>query len=50
VTLDIVSAEQNEMIWQAVSSGILEKKREKNKKRIVKGVKKLFKRFPVKIK
>lgn len=48
VTLDIVSTENNEMIWQAVSSGILEKKREKNLKKIPKGARKLFKRFPVK--
>jgi hypothetical protein len=50
VTMDIVSSKDNEMIWQAVSSGILEKKRDKNKKKIVKGVKKLFKRFPAEIK
>lgn len=48
VTIDIVSIKDNEMIWQAVSSGILEKKREKNSKKIVKGVQKLFKKFPVK--
>ena len=48
VTLDIVSTEANEMIWQAVSSGILQKKREKNLKKIPKGAQKLFKRFPVK--
>jgi hypothetical protein len=47
VTMDIVSSKDNEMIWQALSSGILEKKREKNTKKIVKGVQKLFKKFPV---
>jgi hypothetical protein len=50
VTMDMVSSKDNEMIWQAVSSGILEKKREKNTKKIVKGVKKLFKKFPIEIK
>jgi len=49
VTLDIINTESNEMIWQAVSRGILEKKREKNKKKIIKGVKKLFKKFPIEI-
>jgi hypothetical protein len=48
--MDMVSSKDNEMIWQAVSSGILEKKREKNTKKIVKGVKKLFKKFPIEIK
>lgn len=50
VTLDIVNHANNELIWQAISSGILEKKREKNQKKIIKGVKKLFKKFPVDIK
>lgn len=49
-TLDIVSSKDNELIWQAISSAILEKKQEKNKKKIVKAVKKLFKRFPIEIK
>ena len=48
VTLDLIDSDKNAMIWQAVSSGVLSKKREKNKKRIVKGVNKLFKKFPVK--
>lgn len=47
VTLDMVNKADNEMIWQAVSSGILQKKREKNTKKIVKGVQKLFKKFPI---
>jgi hypothetical protein len=50
VTLDLVSSQDNEMIWQAVGTAVLEKKREKNKKKIVKGVMKMFKKFPVKVK
>ena len=49
VTLDLVDTASNEMIWQAVASGILEKKQEKNEKKIVKVVKKLFKKYPVKV-
>lgn len=49
VTLDLVDTHKNEMIWQAVSSGTLSKKREKNKKKIVKAVQKLFKKYPIKI-
>jgi hypothetical protein len=47
VTMGIVSSKNNEMIWQALSSAILKKKREKNTKKIVKGVQKLLKKFPV---
>lgn len=51
VILDIVDTGADEMIWQAVSKGVLaEKKREKNKKKIAKGVEKLFKKYPVKAK
>jgi len=49
VTLDLVDTSKNEMIWQALSSGVLSKKREKNRKKIVKAVKKLFKKYPVSI-
>ena len=49
VTLDLVDTASNEMIWQAVASGVLEKKQEKNEKKIVKVVKKLFKKYPVKV-
>lgn len=49
VTLDIVDNRKNEMIWQAVSQGTVSKKREKNKKKIVKAVQKLFKKFPVEV-
>ncbi len=51
VVLDIVDTQSDEMVWQAVSKGVLdEKKPEKNKKKIVKGVEKLFKKYPVKAK
>ena len=47
VVMDLVDREKAEMIWQAVVRGVVaEKKREKNKKRISKGVEKLFKKFP----
>lgn len=49
VTLDLVDTAADAMIWQAIATGILEKKREKNQKKIVKGVKKLFKKYPVKM-
>lgn len=48
VTLDLVDTSKNEMIWQAVSAGALSKKREKNKVKVEKTVKKLFKKYPVK--
>ena len=47
VVMDLVDSEKGEMIWQAVVSSVInEKKREKNNKRITKGVQKLFKKFP----
>lgn len=49
VTLDLVDKASNKMIWQAVAAGALEKKREKNQKKITKVVKKLFKKYPVKV-
>jgi hypothetical protein len=49
VVMDLVDAGNNEMVWQAVSKGILSSKQEKNKKVIQKGVQKLFKKFPVKV-
>ncbi len=48
VTLDIVDNKENKMIWQAVAKGAVEKKQEKNKKKIVKATQKLFKKYPVK--
>ena len=46
VVLDMVDGERNEMIWQAVVKGVLSEKRNKNDKKIRKGVEKLFKKFP----
>ena len=46
VTLDLVDLKNDELIWQAVSKGALDKKREKNNKKIAKAIKKLFKKFP----
>lgn len=48
VTLDLVNADKNEMIWQAVSGGVVSEKREKNKKKIIRTVQKLFKKYPIK--
>lgn len=48
ITFDLVDVAKNELIWQAVSKGALEQKREKNKKKIERAVKKLFKKFPKK--
>jgi hypothetical protein len=47
VVMDLVDTQNDEMVWQAVSKGILSSKHEKNRKVIAKGVKKLFKKFPV---
>lgn len=47
VVMDLVDAKNNEMVWQAVSKGTLSSKSEKNRKVVEKGVKKLFKKFPV---
>jgi hypothetical protein len=48
VTLDLVDAIKNEMIWQSVAGGVLMKKREKNRKKIVRAAQKLFKKYPIK--
>jgi len=47
VTLDVVDKANNTMVWQAVVSSVLAEKREKNTKRIIRGVQKLFKKYPV---
>jgi hypothetical protein len=47
VTLDVVDKANNTMVWQAVVSGVLAEKREKNTKRIIRAVNKLFKKYPV---
>jgi hypothetical protein len=48
VTLDLVDAQNEKMIWQVVGASVLSEKREKNRKRIIKAVKKMYKKFPVK--
>ncbi len=47
VIFDLVDVQSNELIWQAISRGTLSDKRVKNKKKIVRSVEKLFKKFPV---
>ena len=47
VTLDVVDKASNTMVWQAVVSSVLSEKREKNTKKIIRGVNKLFKKYPV---
>jgi hypothetical protein len=47
VIFDLVDVESNVLIWQAISRGTLSDKRAKNKKKIVRSVQKLFKKFPV---
>ncbi len=48
VTFDLVDNQNETMIWQVMRSGVLLEKIEKNKKRIIRGVKKMFKKFPLK--
>lgn len=48
VTLDLVDAQSEKMIWQVVGASVLSEKREKNRKKVIKGVNKMFKKFPVK--
>jgi hypothetical protein len=48
VTLDLVDTQNEKMIWQVVGASVLSEKREKNRKRVIKAVKKMYKKFPVK--
>jgi hypothetical protein len=50
VILDVVESENNKLIWQAVSKGMISPSIDKNKIRITKAVKKMFNKYPVKIK
>jgi len=50
VILDVVESENNKMIWQAVSKGMISPSIDKNEIRITKAVKKMFSKYPVKIK
>jgi len=49
-TIDFVDKVNNELVWQAVAVGTLKEKDAKGRKNIDKGVKKVFKKFPVAIK
>jgi hypothetical protein len=49
VILDIVESENNKLIWQAVSKGMISGSIDTNRSRITKAVKKMFKKYPVKI-
>jgi hypothetical protein len=48
VTLDLVDTKNEKMIWQVVGASVLSEKREKNRKKVIKAVKKMYKKFPVK--
>ena len=48
VTLDVVDSGNNAMVWQAVVQGVILEKQVKNRKKIVRGVQKIFKKYPVK--
>ena len=50
VTLDLVDRLSEKMIWQVVGASVLSEKRDVNRGKIVRGVKKMFKKFPVKSK
>ena len=50
VTLDVVDVAKNKMIWQGVSDGVVKEDRtdKKAQKNVNRGMKNLFKKFPVK--
>jgi hypothetical protein len=48
VTLDLVDTKNDKMIWQVVGASVLSEKRGKNRKRVIKAVKKMYKKFPIK--
>jgi hypothetical protein len=50
VILDVVESEDNKLIWQAVSKGMISASIDKNNIRITKAVNKMFNKYPVKIK
>jgi hypothetical protein len=50
VILDVVESENNKLIWQAVSKGMVSATIDKSRIRITKAVKKMFSKYPVKIK
>jgi len=50
VILDIVESENNKLIWQAVSKGMISGSIDTNLSRITKAVKKMYNKYPVKVK
>ncbi len=50
VILDVVESENNKLIWQAVSKGMISASIDTNLSRITKAVKKMFNKYPVKVK
>lgn len=50
VILDVVESENNKLIWQAVSKGMISPSIDKNNIGITKAVKKMFNKYPVKVK
>jgi len=50
VILDVVESEKNRLIWQAVSKGMISGSIDTNLSRITKAVKKMFNKYPVKVK
>ncbi|NNL02831.1 MAG: DUF4136 domain-containing protein [Eudoraea sp.] len=50
VILDVVESENNKLIWQAVSKGMITGSMDTNLSRITKAVKKMFNKYPVKAK
>ena len=50
VILDVVESENNKLIWQAVSKGMISGSKDKNNIGITKAVKKMFNKYPVKVK
>ena len=50
VILDVVESENNKLIWQAVSKGMITASMGTNMSRITKAVKKMYNKYPVKVK
>lgn len=50
VILDVIESENNKLIWQAVSKGMISGSMDTNKSRITKAVKKMYNKYPVKVK
>ena len=50
VILDVVESENNKLIWQAVSKGMISGSMDTNMGRITKAVKKMYNKYPLKVK